>query len=146
MGEKIPGTHKVYLFKAQGPQQDVHSPGSHGKDLGDKSHQYNGGEKIGGKNDSLDAFLEMMKKTMINAEGQQDGKGKSRNQAVNVNYQGIPQDKEKIRGTEEPLEIIKARPGTVPHAKPGLEAFKGHQDAVYGNIVKDRHIDHGDKE
>jgi hypothetical protein len=146
MGKKSRGPHKVYLFKAQGPQQDVHSAGPHGKDLGKKSHQYDSGEKIGGKDDSLDAFFETVKETVVNAEGQQDGKGKSRNQTVNVDYQGIPQDKEKIRGTKEPLKVIKAHPGTIPDPQPGLEAFKGHQDAVYGNVIKDCHINHGDEE
>jgi hypothetical protein len=88
----------------------------------------------------------MAKKTVVDAEGQQNRKRKSRNQTINVDYQGVPQDKEKIRRIKKPFKIIKTHPGTVPHAKPGLETFKGHQDTVYGNIIEDCHINYGDEE
>jgi hypothetical protein len=83
---------------------------------------------------------------VVYADSQQYGEGKTRDKAIDTQYQGVPQYIHKIRRGKKALEIVEPDPGTAPNSKPRLETFKRHENAIYGDIVENHHIYKGNKQ
>jgi hypothetical protein len=84
--------------------------------------------------------------TVVDAESQDEGKGKTQNKTVEAQNQGISDDIDKIRGTHEALKIIKAHPGTTPDTDAGRKTLERHNHPVHRHIVENNHVHKGNKE
>jgi hypothetical protein len=140
MGEPEGGTEEIDLLKPQGGKEEIETAGTHTEYLGNQSHQNNRGQKVGGKGYGLHGLLEAGKDTVVYTDSHDKGKGKTGNDIIKTQDQGIPQDHPKIRGIKEPPELIEPYPIAAPYPSARGKAFKCHDNPIDGDIVKDNDV------
>jgi hypothetical protein len=145
MGKIGSTSHKVNLFKPQGPQQDIYPSGIHSEDLDNNTYQYYCGKKIRGKRYGLNYFLKPVQDKMIYADSHDYGKGETGDEPVEVKPQGVSQNIQEIGGTEEPFKVIKPYPFAAQNSTGRQVLLKGHKHPINGHIIKNGYIHKGNK-
>jgi hypothetical protein len=69
-------------------------------------------------------------------DGQDDGSGKTKDKAINIEEHGISQDIEELGGPEKTQKVSKTHPFAAPYTVDYPVIFKGYNGPIHGDIMK----------
>jgi hypothetical protein len=84
--------------------------------------------------------------TVVKHDREDDGNRKARQETVNIDGKGIPDNiKAAVKGKKF-FEVIQADPGTAQDPPGGYETLEGDLGAVHGEIVEDKNKGKGNED
>jgi hypothetical protein len=130
-------SHEIDRFHAEHPyQHKVHKTRAGRED--NRHNAYKGGDRyeVRQVGNGLDKSLIRPAPYLIQENGEDYGKRKTEQQAVETEQKGVFNQAEKVGVLEEFNEVLKTDPRAPEHTQPCVVFLEGNNNSVHGDIMK----------